>query len=274
VAAGHQTKLRWNDASDWIWSANVMHDVLVTSEDFAAVQGQMAAHAHRPTTRKSPAGRRCYVLSGLVRCGLCGRRMQGSWNHEAAHYRCKYPTEYGLANNIDHPKTTYVKESTIMPTLDGWLAQLFDPKHLSATVEAMVVAGGPDDASEAAAEAARRKLADCDDRLRKYRAALDSGADPVVVAGWMAEVQGERLRADAELASHGASQPLTRADIRRLVLSLGDMAKVLANADPEDKMAVYAELGISIVYHPEQRLLVAEARPAGACTTACVGGGT
>jgi hypothetical protein len=38
----------------------------VTSGDFTAVQPQMAAHAHRPTTRKSPEGRRCYALPGLV----------------------------------------------------------------------------------------------------------------------------------------------------------------------------------------------------------------
>jgi hypothetical protein len=89
VAAGHETKLRWNPVTEWIWSEEIMHDPLVSPEDFAAVQAQMASHAHRPTTRKSPTGRRRYVLSGLVRCELCGRRMEGSWNHEAAHYRCQ-----------------------------------------------------------------------------------------------------------------------------------------------------------------------------------------
>ena len=49
VAAGHQTKLRWNDSSDWIWSTEVIHEARVSSEDFTAVQAQMAAHAHRPT---------------------------------------------------------------------------------------------------------------------------------------------------------------------------------------------------------------------------------
>jgi hypothetical protein len=29
VAAGHQTKLRWNDGSDWIWSTKVTHGPLV-----------------------------------------------------------------------------------------------------------------------------------------------------------------------------------------------------------------------------------------------------
>jgi site-specific DNA recombinase len=33
VAAGHQTKQRWNDSSDWIWPTEVMHEPLVSSED-------------------------------------------------------------------------------------------------------------------------------------------------------------------------------------------------------------------------------------------------
>ena len=36
----------------------------------------------------------------------------------------------------------------------------------------MVAAQTPDDAATARAEAARRKIADCDSRLAKYRAAL------------------------------------------------------------------------------------------------------
>jgi hypothetical protein len=115
--------------------------------------------------------------------------MQGQWNHDVAHYRCRFPSEYGLANQVDHPKTAYIRESAIMPKLDEWLAGLFTPTNLDETVAAMNAAGDVDAASEARAKAARRKLADCDDRLAKYRAALEGGADPVVVAGWMAEVQ-------------------------------------------------------------------------------------
>ena len=66
-----------------------------------------------------------------------------------------------------------------------------------------------DYASEATAEAARRKLEDCDYRLGKYRAALDGGADP--------------------------------------------------KEEPE----VFAGLGLSLTYHPDQRRVVAEARPCG-----------
>jgi len=57
-----------------------------------------------------------------------------------------------------------------------------------------------DEAAEARAEAARRKIVDCDSRLAKYRQRLDAGADAAVVATWMAEVQGERLIATSSVA--------------------------------------------------------------------------
>lgn len=246
----------------WIWSTHQSHEALVPSEDFAAVQAEMAAHAHRPTVRKAPARRRCYVLSGLVRCGLCGRRMPGNWNHDAHHYRCKFPAEYALANKLDHPKNVYIRESAIVPELDRWLAQLFDPEHLEETVAAMADVGASDESAEAAAEAAWRKLADCDDRLAKYRTALDSGADPVVVAGWISEVTGERLVAEAQLATVN-SETVSEEDVRRLIEELGDMTLALAEATAQEKADIYSALGLSITYYPEKHLVIAVARPGG-----------
>ena len=261
VAAGHQTKLRWNDSSDWIWSTEATHEALVSSENFTAVQAQMAAHAHRPTSRKAPRNRRCYPLSGLVKCGLCGRRMQGNPNHGFNHYRCVFSAEYALANKIDHPKSVYVKESAIMPELDRWLAQLFAPENLEQTIAQMLDGGADLEGTDAKVEAARRKLADCDDRLGKYRAALDSGADPVVVTGWMSEVQAERLTAEAVLVAAAPSEPLSATALRSIIEELGDMVQVLAEADPKDKADVYAGLGIEILYRPDQGLVSAAVRP-------------
>jgi hypothetical protein len=39
--------------------------------------------------------------------------MQGSWNNDNPHYRCVYPTEYGLANHTEHPRSVYVREELI-----------------------------------------------------------------------------------------------------------------------------------------------------------------
>jgi site-specific DNA recombinase len=259
VAAGHETKLRWNDQSAWIWSAEQMHEPLVSSEHFAAVQAQMLASVHRPTPSKGHSTARHYVLSGRVRCSLCGRRMQGTWAHETARYRCKFPAEYALANTLDHPKSAYVRESSIVPKLDDWLAQLFDEAHVDETCEALAMAGDYDEAGEARAEAARRKITDCDSRLAQYRRALDGGADAVVVASWMAEVQGERLRAERDLGESVPSDKLTKSEIRALVLSLRDIVAVLRNADPKLKAEVYAELGVEVTYDPEHRKVLVSA---------------
>ncbi len=77
----------------------------------------------------------------------------------------------------------------------------------------------------------------------------------------MSEVQGERLVAEATLAAAEPSEALAAASLRAMVESLGDMAQVLAEADPKDKAEVYAGLGITVTCHPDQRKVVAEARP-------------
>lgn len=221
----------------------------------------MLASVHRPTPSKSHTTARHYVLSGRVRCSTCGRRMQGTWAHEAARYRCKFPAEYALANKLDHPRTVYLREDAVVPKLDEWLAQLVDDAHIDETCQALAMAGEHDEAAEARAEAARRKIADCDSRLAKYRQALDAGADAAVVATWMAEVQGERLRAEQELGESVPADKLTKSQIRALVLSLRDIAAVLRTADPKLKAEVYTELGVEVTYDSEHRKVLVSAGP-------------
>ncbi len=274
VAAGHETKMRWNERGDWVWASEPTHEAIINPETFTAVQSTMAASAHRPTPQKRNTTTRVYPLSGLVRCAVCGRRMQGSFNHDANHYRCRYPSEYARVKELDHPKAVYVREAAITERLDGWLGQLFAPANLDATCEALAMAGGADDSAAARIDAAERQIADCYQRLAKYRAALDAGADPTVVAGWMAEVQGERLRAEQELSRARPGEPMSKAQIRKLIKSLRDITAVLAEADPKLKAEVYAELGVSVEYDPALHLVTATASPDGACTTDRVGGGT
>ena len=103
------------------------------------------------------------------------------------------------------------RESDVTQHLDAWLLSVFDPKNLDAAVAALSAAQAPDDGAVARAEAARRAVKDCDARLAKYRGALEAGADPAVVAGWIKEVEGDRLHAERELASTaGSVQPLRR----------------------------------------------------------------
>ena len=56
--------------------------------------------------------------------------MTGNWNNDQAYYRCRFPTEYALANRVDHPKTVYLREADVTGPLDAWLGQAFDPACL------------------------------------------------------------------------------------------------------------------------------------------------
>jgi DNA invertase Pin-like site-specific DNA recombinase len=271
VALGHETKLRWNDESDWIWSTDETHEALVDTDDFAKVQEHLAASTKRPTSRKPRSSARPYLLRGLLFCGLCGRRMGGQHTHGDAYYRCRYPTEYALANDVDHPRTVYLREDGVVRELDRWLAGVFDPENLDETCEALADAAAVRDSDIAAAEAARRKLIDCDTRLERYRLALESGTDPAVVTRWIADVQGDRLVAEQALAAASRTAIDVEA-IRARILELGPMGPVLEAANPVAKAELYGSLNLHLTYRPAENLVVAAASPM--CATERVGGGT
>jgi len=54
--------------------------------------------------------------------GFAGERCKGHLNHGRLHYRCRYPSEYALANEVDHPRTVYLREDVVVAPLDRWLA--------------------------------------------------------------------------------------------------------------------------------------------------------
>ncbi|MGQ0616239.1 MAG: recombinase family protein [Acidimicrobiia bacterium] len=269
VALGHETKMRWNDRADWVWSADIVHEPLISVELFERAQEQRSLAGKRASTVR-PRRKNTYVLSGLVRCGVCERRMQGVWAHDRAYYRCRFPAEYAEVQGR-HDRSVNVREEAILPGLDRWLAGIFDPDHLDETCEALAAAGNRGTGDDARVQAARAKIADCDHRLDRYRAALEVGTDPALVGKWITEVRAERIAAERQLADARPASPLTKDEIKALVASLHDMVAVLEHAAPADRAAVYTELGIALTYHPDGRVLV-ESRPP--CSQVRVGGGT
>ena len=43
------------------------------------------------------------------------------------------PFGFALANDIDHPKTVYLREAPVVAGLDEWIAGLFDPDAIEET---------------------------------------------------------------------------------------------------------------------------------------------
>ncbi len=94
---------------------------LAPDEQFRAVRTLAAAGRRGPMVRKPRPRSQPFALRGLVVCALCQRKMQGSANHGRAHDRCRYPSEYAMANELDHQKNVCVREDQILGPLDGWL---------------------------------------------------------------------------------------------------------------------------------------------------------
>jgi site-specific DNA recombinase len=276
VALGHETRMRWNPQDAWVYSAQPTHAPLVSTEDFQRTQAQFAAGAHRAITPKVRRTVRPYAFKGLIHCGICNRRMQGSWNHDQAHYRCRYPDEYALANQIRHPRNVYLRENALLPGLDQWLSTLFAPAHLDDTIDALVqtASGTGPTAAELAHDRARQQLAQLDKQLARYRATLDAGGDPAVVARWIAETQAKRALVKQTLAPAGESARMSRDEIADLVRSLGDIFATVRAAHPEDKAEIYRQLGVGLTYQPDEQIVIAETNPKLPWGKDCVGGGT
>ena len=265
VARGYETRLRWNDTGQWVWSDTIAQEPLVSAEDFEAAQAIMAG-AGRARQASHETGQRVrnpYALRGRLYCGFCARRMQGQYNHGDAYYRCRYPKEYALASHVRHPGNVYLREADVLPAIDRWLAVIFAPHRLTQTVREMQAAQAPPATPEPAApvQGTQTTLADCDARLARYQAALDAGADPQTIAEWTRQVKAERAAALARDVNQGRHQPgrrLTEDDIRALITALGSLLDVIRDAGPAEKAAIYDQLGLKVTFKPGEAKIRAE----------------
>lgn len=268
VAAGHGTRMRWNDRDDWVWSKNATHQAIVTMEQWEHAQDRL--HVSTKSSTRSPKAGRSYVLAGLIRCGSCRRRMEGVWNHGRPYHRCQLHRN-AVVDDDAHPKTMYVREDALLPRVDAWLAELFDPEHLDDTCESLAAAVEPEPDATARRDEIRQRIAELDAELDGYRTVMRNEPDAAATVGkWIAQTTVERRRYETLLRAQPNNQ-LTSEDIKALVASLRDIAGALQAADPAQKAEVYAELGIFVTYHPDRRFLV-EARPR--VVDVGVGGGT
>ena len=122
VARGYETRLRWNDTGQWIWSDTIAQEPLASAGDFEAAQAIMAGagRARQASHETRERVRNPYALRGRLYCGFCERRMQGQYNHGDAYYRCRYPKEYALASHVRHPGNVYLREADVLPAIDRW----------------------------------------------------------------------------------------------------------------------------------------------------------
>jgi site-specific DNA recombinase len=259
VALGHMTKMRWNEQDKWIYSQQITHPPIISEQRFAQAQQILAGRGTGPTEHAPRRTPRRYTLRGLLRCGVCDRRMTGNWNNGQPYYRCRFPAEYALANKIDHPKVVYLREADITGPLDGWLTTAFAPARLDATIAELATHSGHDTSTQA--DAARARITEADTKIAQYKTALDAGGDAAVIGPWITQAHAQRAAAQAELRATSTPRRMNREEIAAMITALGDLVQVLHTADPDDKADVYTGLGLTLTYHPGERLIHATVRP-------------
>jgi site-specific DNA recombinase len=93
-----------NPKDQWVISRRLAHPPLVSERDFVAAQAITAMPT--PDTDET----RSYLLTGLLQCGLCGRRLDAHWVYRSPGYRCRHghTTAHGPAP--DRPKNIYIRQ--------------------------------------------------------------------------------------------------------------------------------------------------------------------
>ncbi|HEY6798996.1 MAG TPA: recombinase family protein, partial [Kineosporiaceae bacterium] len=119
---GRDRPQRWNPAKAWVVSRRPAHPALVSEADFVAVQGLRTD----PHATRAPGGRpRTYLLAGLLRCGICGRRMDCHWVNDRPGYRCRHGRTTAHISDGAHdgvrPRTLYLREDHLLADLAALL---------------------------------------------------------------------------------------------------------------------------------------------------------
>jgi hypothetical protein len=171
--------------------------------------------------------------------------------------------EYALANRVQHPVNVYLRENLVIGEVDRWLAREFAPHRMSETLRALAEARQSEVLHADDDNGTAGKVAECDRKLAQYRAALDAGANPATVAAWIAETEAEKASYALVMRRSGEPRPrMTELEIRAVVDKLADVARVLSEADADDKSEIFRQLGLRLTYHPGRRIVEAKIEPA------------
>src|SRR5882757_1270357 len=268
VAAGHVVRFRRANPDRVVRSRQRAHPAIVSVEDFTQTQllRRSKASGGLATARKADRGGRVtardYVLRGLMRCGICSRKMQGSTIRSGTYYRCTARTlAPGAAALADHPATVNLREDVVVESLNGWIGTLFTGENVDQTVAALVASQDGAGGRSSAKEAVKARLAKADARLRRLQAAIEAGADPAALVEGINEAQAERVAARAELENTSAPELLAGAEIYAMVDSLGDVGATLVDARPASLSRLYQQLRLQLRYEPHERAVHVTAQP-------------
>ncbi len=157
----------------------------------------------------------------------------------------------------------YLPETAVIERFNKWIDQLFDPVNIDSTVSALLASQDEGDSGATNEAAARKRLADAEAKLRRFQDAIAAGIDPSALVESMNEAQEKRVAAQAELSGTRKRGGRTAADIYAMIDSLGDVKRVIRQANPDELQKLYEQLNVEIVFNAKERMLDGSIRPVG-----------
>jgi Recombinase/Recombinase zinc beta ribbon domain len=127
---GRAEARRWNIVQQWVISRKIAHRPLVSEQDFVAAQWTSAVASPTDGTR------RCYLLTGLIRCQECGRILDAHWVNKHAAYRCRHGHRSASPARAAQPRIVYIHETKAIIQLTKMLGIPHTDPH--AIVEALL----------------------------------------------------------------------------------------------------------------------------------------
>jgi hypothetical protein len=252
AALGTVSRQYWQDSDAWAWSEELSWPALVPEDLWGRVNNRIkntyGSARRRP---RAEAGR--YLLTGLLRCGHCGKAMFGNTAKGKAYYRCAATrADYATPSVPGHPPTYMVREERVLAALDRWLGTLTDPDRIGSTVAAILDADNKTLAEPAGVAQARQRERRLQGELERVVAALRAGMDPVLAAGESRKIQAEIVGARSVIDDWGRSRErpglLAEADVRAVLREAGGLINISGEADRAERASLYRALGLSLRY--------------------------
>lgn len=248
-ALGHETRMRWQAADDWVISDEPTHEALVDEFTWQRAQLLMSERARGNGGGSPRADTGRYALVGLLQCSHCGRRMQGSHTRGHPMYRCRIASSDYARTPDDHPRSMAVREDRILPVLDEWLVGLFAPDRVHDLAGEVLEADRQASAHSAAVAQAQRTIAEARRKMERHLAGLEAGIDPELIAERTRKAQLEIVAAEAIInSSPDEPMPLTLDEIVATLQALYNVPRLLQAADPATRAELYRSLGITLAY--------------------------
>lgn len=275
-ALGHETRMRWQTATDWVFSDEPTHEPLVDEATWQRAQLLMSerGRGNGGGSPRSDPGR--YALTGLLECSHCGRRMQGSHTRGHPMYRCRVASSDYARTPEAHPRSMAIREDRILPVLDDWLVGLFAPDRIEDLAQEILQADQQTSAHSVAVAQAQRTIAEARRKMERHLAGLEAGIDPDLIAERTQKAKLEIVAAEAILnCTPDAPMPLTLDVIVDILHALRNVPRLLQGADPTTRAELYHALGVTLTYRrdPDGEFIQVQAQ-LGGVDLGRVGGGT